>query len=453
MARNLNLVLNHVILMNKKQIRYALARELARYFLFHLHQELKKPANVTDYVAIEGVTFREITNEMISLMYKEFPDINPTPPHFNLFKLWWIKTQNELRPDKKNHILYEESTFKSQNQIFQFKILDIKKNDTLLRKKYETNLELSIKALRAKGRNLSFEMIFSSENKMYPYMELAARRAKLPVRICRDILFEQNSFVQKVAYHTFDKELRESLKKTDEILKSVLPVHIAEELIQKGKVEPRLVTSTAILFCDLVGFTNIASTISPQELLTELDDCYSHFDRIVKMHKLEKIKTIGDSYMAASGMTETERLYSIDAILSALKIQEFLRKYQKSQKRKGLPSWKVRIGIHSGPVVCGILGKRRFNYDLWGDSVNIAQRMESHGEADKVNISQQVYHETKDFFEFSPRGKIFVKGKGEMEMYFVTGIKPDLSVDLQMRTPNHLFWKLYREVQKNKTLI
>ena len=132
----------------------------------------------------------------------------------------------------------------------------------------------------------------------------------------------------------------------------------------------------------------------------------------------------------------------------ALKIQEFLRKYQKSQERKGLPSWKVRIGIHSGPVVCGILGEQRFNYDIWGDSVNIAQRMEANGEADKVNISQNVFNETKGFFEFQSRGKVLVKGKGEMEMYFVTGIKKELSIDGQKRTPNKLFWKNYEALQK-----
>jgi len=434
--------------MNRKQIRYALARELARYFVLHLQEELKKPSTVSDYTTIEGVSFRKITEDMIERMYKEFPDINPKPPYFNIFKLWWSRTQAELRPDTTEHIPYEESTFKSQNQIFVFKILDIKTNDSLLRKKYEENLTEGIKALRAKGRNVGFEMIFSAENKMYPFMELAARRAKLPNRICREILFEQNSFIQKAAYHTFDKELRDSFKRTDEILKSVLPVHIVEELKLKGKVKPKLVTSAAILFCDLVGFTNIASTLSPQELLGELDECYSHFDRIVKMQGLEKIKTIGDSYMAASGLMESERLYSIDAVLSALKIQEFLRKYQKSQKRKGLPSWKVRIGIHSGPVVCGILGEQRFNYDIWGDSVNIAQRMEANGEADKVNISQNVFNETKGFFEFQNRGKVLVKGKGEMEMYFVTGIQKELSIDGQKRTPNKLFWKNYKELQK-----
>ncbi len=435
--------------MKIKEVRYKLARELARYLLLHLQEELKKPSGVSDYIAIEGVPFRKITLDMISSIEKEFPDVNDKLPYFNLFKHWWTATQHELSVD--NPRSYEESTFKSQNQMFFFKILDIKRNESLLRKKYEENMEFAIKALRAKGRNIGFDTIFSSENRMYPLLEIIVKRAKLPYRTSIDILFEQNSFIQRTAYRIFDKELKESFKKTDDILNSVLPKYIVEELKLKGKVQPKSVSSASILFCDLVGFTTIASTLSPEDLLHELDECYSHFDRIVKMKGLEKIKTIGDSYMAASGITESKRLHSVDAILSALKIQEFLRKYQKSQKRKGLPSWKVRIGIHCGPVVCGVLGEQRFNFDIWGDTVNIAQRMEANGEEDKVNVSHDLYLQTKDFFEFQSRGKIPVKGKGEMEMYFVLRVKEELSVSGKGRTPDVNFLVKYMEMQ-NKNL-
>ncbi|MBK6608497.1 MAG: adenylate/guanylate cyclase domain-containing protein [Leptospiraceae bacterium] len=428
--------------MNRKEIRYELARELARYLLLHLQEELKKPPGVSDYIAIEGVSFRKITKDMIDTLRKEFPDISPKPPYFNLFKHWWIATQAELNLSG-NLNSYYEATFKSQNQIFFFKVLDIKKNDSLLRKKYEENMEYAIHSLRAKGRNIGFDTIFSSENKMYPLLEIIVKRAKLPYRICTDILFEQNSFIQRAAYRIFDKELKDSFKKTDDILNSVLPKYIVEELKQNGKVKPKSIPSSSILFCDLVGFTNIASTLSPEKLLSELDECYSHFDRIVQMKGLEKIKTIGDSYMAASGIIESKRLHAVDAVLSALKIQEFLRKYQKSQRRKGLPSWKVRIGIHCGPVVCGVLGEQRFNFDIWGDTVNIAQRMEANGEADKVNISHNLYLMTKDFFDFQFRGKIPVKGKGEMEMYFVLRIKEELSVGKKGRTPDMNFLQKY----------
>lgn len=433
--------------MKIKEVRYALAKELAKYFLFHLREELKKPAQVSDYVTIEGVSFKKITEDMIDSIRREFPDLKNTPPLFNLFNAWWKQTSEDLKLEGTPKTYYE-STFKSQNQIFFFKILDIKRKDSLLRKKYEDNMEYSIKALRSKGRNIGFDTIFSSENKMHPLLDIIVRRAKLPNRICSEILFEQVSFIQRAAYRIFDRELKDSFQKTDAILNAVLPKYIVEELKQKGKVEPKSISNASILFCDLVGFTKIASTLSPEDLLTELDECYSHFDRIVSMRGLEKIKTIGDSYMAASGITENNRLHTVDSVLSALKIQEFLRKYQKSQKRKGLPSWKVRIGIHCGPVVCGVLGEERFNFDIWGDTVNIAQRMEANGEADKVNISQDIFEQTKDFFDFEYRGKIPVKGKGEMEMYFVLRVKEELSVGRKGRTPDLNFLQKYMEIQK-----
>ncbi len=278
--------------MKIKDIRYELAKELARYLLLHLQEELKKPAGVSDYITIEGVSFKKITEDMISSIEKEFPDVNDKLAYFNLFKHWWTATQAELSVEGSSKGYYD-ATFKSQNQMFFFKILDIKRNDTLLRKKYEENMQFAIKALRAKGRNIGFETIFSSENKMLPLLEIIVKRSKLPYRACTDILFEQNSFIQRASYRIFDNELKESFKKTDDILNSVLPKYIVEELKLKGKVKPKSVSSASILFCDLVGFTNIASELSPEDLLHELDECYSHFDRIVKMKGLEKIKTIG----------------------------------------------------------------------------------------------------------------------------------------------------------------
>ncbi|HMW07540.1 MAG TPA: adenylate/guanylate cyclase domain-containing protein [Leptospiraceae bacterium] len=437
--------------MKEKEVRYQLAKELARYFLYHLKEELKKPEAVTEYITMEGVPFKKIIQDMIQNLVKEFPDLDNKLPTFNLFHHWWKRTIKEIGTDSSKP--YEESTFKSQNQMFFFKIIDIKKKESLLRRRYEENMEASIRGLRAKGRNIGFETIFRSEYIMFPLIELIIRRSRLPYRSCLNILLEQNFFIQGIAYRIFDSELKESFKKTDDILDSILPHNIVDELKLKGKVEPKLIPSASILFCDLVGFTNISTNLPPEKLLSELDGCYSHFDKIVKMKGLEKIKTIGDSYMAAGGISSNGRLHAIDAILSALKIQEFLRKYEKSQERKGLPSWKVRIGIHTGQVVCGILGEQRFNFDIWGDTVNTAQRMEAYGEAEKINVSKEVYEDTKEFFNFESRGKIQVKGKGDMEMYFVTGIKENLSISQKGKTPNSRFLQLYLSHLNNDSLM
>lgn len=427
--------------MKEKEIRYKLAKELARYFLFHLKEELEKPDEVSNYTTMEGVPFKTIIQDMIDVLKKEFPDMEERLPAFNLFKHWWVATIKEIGDE--NSKPYDRSTFKSQNQMFFFKILDIKKKESFLRRRYEENMEAGIRGLRAKGRNIGFETIFRSEYRMFPFIELIIRRGRLPFQKCINILLEQNFFIQHIAYRIFDTELKDSIKKADDILDSVLPHNIVEELKTKGKVKPKLIESASVLFCDLVGFTNISTTLTPEQLLEELNACYSHFDKIVKMNGLEKIKTIGDSYMAAGGIGKDNRLHTIDAILSALKIQEFLRKYQKSQKRKGLPSWKVRIGIHTGNVVSGILGEQRFNFDIWGDTVNTAQRMEAYSEAEKINVSFEVYQIAKDFFNFTERGKINVKGKGEMDMFFVEKIKENLSINQKGKIPNANFLQKY----------
>jgi class 3 adenylate cyclase len=422
-------------------LRYDLAEALAKYFLIHLEQELLKPKEVTEYVTLEGDTFLESTISMIHTLEKKFPDIRKSKPKFNYFKHWWNK-EFSFRQD--TFKVYDQTTFKTQNQIQLFKILDILSPNDTVRQKLIHGMTYTIKKFREKGRNISFELIFSSEARMLPYLELVTRTEKLPFLRSKRILNEQNIFMQKTAYNVIDNELRISLEKTDKILKSIFPEKIVLELKEKGKVEPELLNSVSVGFCDLEGFTNLSASLSPENLLHELDDSYTHFDRIIKMMRLEKLKTIGDSYMFVAGLNPNLKLHAVDSILASLRIQEFLRKYEKSKIKKGLPSWKVRIGIHSGSVVAGILGKDRFNYDLWGDTVNVAQRMESSSMGGKVNVSFETKTLAEDFFDFESRGKIFAKGKGELEQFFVTGIKKELSLNARGKTPNQGFKKIYK---------
>jgi class 3 adenylate cyclase len=417
------------------KIRYELAKLLSQYFIFHLRQELEKPSKVTDFVTIEGVSFKDFTNSIIQDLQKKFPE-EEFKPRFNLFKQWW---ERYFRNITSNNSSYEDTTFKTQNQIFYFKILDIYSSDTKRRAYFKKSMEYTIKSFKKAGRNVTFDVLLSSENKMLELLEIILRKSNLPFFACKKILLEQNNFIQESAYEVIDNELRESYKKTDHILKSILPEKIVEELKENGVVKPVLIKSVSILFCDLEGFTGIAENLSPENLLAELDDCYTHFDKIVKMNGLEKIKTIGDSYMACSGINQYNSINAILAVLCAIRLQEFLRKYEKSQLKKGLKSWKVRIGIHTGSVVAGILGHNRFNYDIWGDSVNIAQRMESSGEGRKINISKITKELTEKYFEFEDRGSLYVKGKGNMEMYFVLGIKKEYSLNGAGKTPNKKF--------------
>ncbi|MBK8949820.1 MAG: adenylate/guanylate cyclase domain-containing protein [Flavobacteriales bacterium] len=176
-----------------------------------------------------------------------------------------------------------------------------------------------------------------------------------------------------------------------------------------------------VLFTDFKGFTAMSETLSPQELVRDLNECFSAFDRITEKYGIEKIKTIGDAYMAAGGLPTPNTTHATDAIKAAFEMRDFIAEGKARKVAGGLPYFEIRIGVHTGPVVAGIVGVKKFQYDIWGDTVNTASRMESSGEVGQVNISEATYALVKDAtgLSFTPRGKVQAKGKGEMEMYFV----------------------------------
>lgn len=207
--------------------------------------------------------------------------------------------------------------------------------------------------------------------------------------------------------------------KSEKLLLNILPVSIANRLKKSNEIIADKTNEATILFADIVGFTTLSQKMQPEKLVSLLNELFSKFDQIVEEHKVEKIKTIGDAYMIVGGIPEP-RLDHCEAIaLCALAMQREMRKGI-SQEFK---NFKIRIGIHSGPVVAGVIGKSKFIYDLWGDSVNTASRMESHGEEDKIQVTENVYSILKDKFTFEPKRTIQVKGKGEMNTYFLIGLK------------------------------
>ncbi|MCK5079805.1 MAG: adenylate/guanylate cyclase domain-containing protein, partial [Bacteroidales bacterium] len=175
-----------------------------------------------------------------------------------------------------------------------------------------------------------------------------------------------------------------------------------------------------VLFADIQGFTKIAEQMNPEKLIDELDRFYFHFDSVVEKYNIEKIKTIGDAYMAAGGLPVSKDESTKNTVLAALEMAEFIAKRRKEREASGLIPFEMRLGIHTGSVVAGIVGQKKFQYDIWGDTVNTASRMENAGEAGKVNISQSTYELIKDdVFTFESRGEIETKGKGKIEMWFV----------------------------------
>jgi class 3 adenylate cyclase/ligand-binding sensor domain-containing protein len=207
--------------------------------------------------------------------------------------------------------------------------------------------------------------------------------------------------------------------KSEELLLNILPENVAEELKNTGRYEARHFEEVTIMFTDFKDFTKISETMSPTELVEEIDEYFRAFDAIVQKHGVEKIKTIGDSYMAAGGIPVSDPDHAVKMVAAALEIRDQVDKIRKDRESAGRPGFQARIGIHTGPVVAGIVGSRKFAYDIWGDSVNLASRLESSGEAGKINISIATYQKIKDSFICVPRGKISTKSKGDVEMYFV----------------------------------
>ncbi len=216
-------------------------------------------------------------------------------------------------------------------------------------------------------------------------------------------------------------------KKSEELLLNILPSQVAEELKQTGHCQAKTFSMVTVMFMDFKDFTSVSERVSAELLVDEINSCFSAFDGIIQKYNIEKIKTVGDSYICAGGLPALNLTHALDIVTAAIEIQNFMLDRKKEKESKREFTFEMRIGIHTGAVVAGIVGVKKFQYDIWGDTVNIAARMEQNSEAGKINISGNTYKLVKEKFHCVYRGKIEAKNKGEVEMYFVTNPQQSIS--------------------------
>ena len=227
--------------------------------------------------------------------------------------------------------------------------------------------------------------------------------------------------------------------RAEELLDNVLPAPIAEELKRTGRVQPKYTRSATILFADFQGFTLLAERTEPATLVELLDTVFSEFDEIGARHGLEKVKTIGDAYMAVAGVLTNDRRHPIDVCMAALEMQASVDRFMARCQHVGGSALELRIGIHTGPVISGVVGNRRLTFDIWGDAVNTAWLMEAYGVAGRINVSETVAGHVQGLFELEPRGAVEAKHDRAHEMFLLNGLKPEYSAGPDGRVPNENF--------------
>lgn len=264
--------------------------------------------------------------------------------------------------------------------------------------------------------------------------QLADSRRQLQLSLGRQKRLNAKILRQKIA-------LEQEQAKTFKLLSNVLPEKIACEILTHGTAKARYYSSVSVLFADVEDFSALAVSCSPIELVQKLDDYFCDFDVVVENLELEKIKTIGDCYMCAGGIPQADPANAFRIVVAGLQFQQIILRKDRQAREKGLKGFGMRIGVHTGEVVAGVVGRKKFAYDIWGDAANTASHMVHAGGVNRLNISRSTYELVGDFFECQPRGKILVKKQKYVEMFFVDSLKPQYASDDKGVIPNALFWE------------
>ena len=393
-----------------REVRQAVARVLACYFLLHLHEEKHKPGAIR-YGDPPHPPIPQVMEALANQVRDEFELTDAELPADNMFRRWC---------EINGRIPYDDWALPGYDRIFLARLLDLRDGTHESQDQLSSAMLNVIDGFDYEQRGFTTSFFLNSESAMRELMRERVRRALPQFEEDADrLVLSQSGWFQTTMYEYFEGVLKNALAENVRLLHQILPDPVAQELRLKGSVEPVHFKDSAVLFTDFEDFTQSTEHLPPSEVIRRLGTYFTEFDKISTLHGLEKIKTIGDSYMAVAGVPELHEDPVRAACDAALDIRETSARLL---TQFGPAGWNIRIGIHAGPLVAGVIGTNKFSYDVWGATVNFASRMESSGAPGMINVSSEVHRRVEANYLWEPRGPQPVKKLGTAEMYFL--LKP-----------------------------
>ncbi|MBS0660852.1 MAG: adenylate/guanylate cyclase domain-containing protein [Verrucomicrobia bacterium] len=393
-------------------LRPAVARLLARHFLVHLRTEVQKPDEVLHEVFTDWPV-RRILHDLIEGVQAEFGLTPDDPlPDINIIEIW---------TDRSGNFAYADSAFVTYNAFFFQRLLDLRDGTAESRTRMFATMAEGFRSFDYEGRGFTSSLFLDTESVMREVLRETVRQHLPEVAAeAEALIVAQSRIFQTGLIEYFEGLLKTTLAENVRLLHNILPDPVVTELQQKGFVDPVHFEDAAVLFTDFESFSILTEHLAPAEVLRRLDLYFTEFDRIAAAHGLEKIKTIGDSYMAVAGVPRPHPDAVAAVCDAALEMRAASDRISAGFGREG---WRIRIGLHVGPLMAGVIGKQKFSYDVWGATVNFASRMESSGEPGQINVSADLHARVRERYRWQPRGHQPVKRLGTAEMFFLLGRK------------------------------
>ena len=392
---------------------------LTSSFLTHINYELSRSDEILNNIDIGESKARVRIERIHKEIFEFFPDIKPI--EFNFV--------HELHVNRLHKTSYYNSSFEGFDVIFWESIKDLLSSTKESREIYKEVSSNIWRKLDHEKFGLNMKSFIKSSSELREILhEMIIEFYKgdeQKIKEVWSIVYKQNIEHQNWIIDYFESLLIDAWKKSEDLLNNIFPIKITEELKRDKKVEPVRIHQASVLFTDFKGFTQLTEQMDSTQLVKELDICFKEFDAIVNHFSLEKIKTLGDGYMCAGGVPEENDTHIYAICLAGLAMVEKIKELSKTRAMACGGYWQVRIGIHTGELVAGVIGEHKFSYDIWGDTVNTASRMESSGIAGEVNISHELKEKIEKFFHVESRGSIPAKNKGKLKMYLLKGLKEE----------------------------